>query len=110
MSNDNRKQDNTKPLEPLFIEELGEVVGGACTGTGTSAGQGGGDGVLSTQAVGEEGAPPLGGGGGGVLSTQAIGEDGAPPLGGGGGGVLSTQAIGEDGAPPFMPVMPKPGK
>jgi hypothetical protein len=111
MSNDHRKQNTDKPLETLFIEELGGVVGGAYQGTGTSTGQRNpNDGVLSTQALGEDGAPPLGGGGGGMLSTQAVGEDGAPPLGGGGGGVLSTQALGEDGAPPLLPLMPQSGK
>ena len=67
-------------LTSLFIEDLGRVTGAQSAG-------------MSTQAVGEEGAPPLGG----SFSTQAVGEEGAPPLGGG----FTTQAVGEEGAPPL---------
>jgi hypothetical protein len=76
----------------LFIEELGRAVGGVCSDAGNTAGTGTGNGPLTTQAIGEDGAPPItgvgtgngagNGVGNGPLTTFAIGEEGAPPLGG----------------------------
>jgi hypothetical protein len=93
-------------MEPLFIEELGAVVGGGCTAAGTSTGQSTlPNGPLSTQAIGEDGNPPFLGGG--TLSPPVVGANSAPSP----AGQLSTQAIGEDGNPPvFLPGFPASGK
>jgi hypothetical protein len=80
-------KDRKCEMTELFIDELGEVSGGA--GSFKIP-------IATTRALGEEGGPVCPP----DVTTLALGEEG----GGGPGPIFTTNALGEEGGSPLPPV------